>query len=84
MAVLCLPHSVVLFPCKKCIGGQVLSNYNKFECLQCGAEHDSQVNLLSPRQPRPGENFHIPHHRGKLKNPGNQYLTAARSHRIQK
>lgn len=34
-----------IMPCKRCIGGQVAEG----KCLQCGAEHNEQGNLVKAR-----------------------------------
>ncbi len=37
---------VAIKECKRCKHGNVLQNYGELECLQCGAEHDEQGNLI--------------------------------------
>ena len=36
--------------CRKC-GGQVLRDYEELKCLQCGAEHDKEGNLIDLIEP---------------------------------
>ena len=49
--------------CQRC-GGDVLLNYDEINCLQCGAEHDENGELLRPRN-TDGINLHYGHTKRK-------------------
>jgi len=42
-----------LLSCKRCIGGTVLPFRDGRKCINCGAEHDENGELLEPRFEQP-------------------------------
>lgn len=43
-------HANYLLSCKRCIGGTVILFKDGRKCINCGAEHDDNGNLIEPRK----------------------------------
>jgi len=38
----------VLFPCRRCFGGTAFPDYEGYSCINCGAKHDKDGELITP------------------------------------
>ena len=46
-----LTNDLRIFPCRRYLGGQVLTNYGELKCIQCSAQYSEHGELITPHRP---------------------------------
>ena len=46
---------LMIMPCRRCIGGQVITDNGETRCIHCGAEHTPSGELVKPEDESPNK-----------------------------